>query len=163
MGKSPLFPWLRHTHQHGLVFTPSRTGYFPLFGSGQYLTRTSHPSGSRPCMKGCEAQRPVGISKRSNLLIVQIRPLSAARTQKIIGPMPSPGGCITNLVVLNQPLYGLRQRRTRMRNDRQLIIYGCSRYQSSLMDVCQPLSWFTAAPRLMHEKASLDHRAPDPA
>ena len=50
------------------------------------------------------------------------RPLSAPliRTQKIIGAMPCPIGCVTNLMVFNQPLCGSRHRRISSKNDYRL-------------------------------------------
>ena len=62
------------------------------------------------------------------------RPLSVARTQKIIGAMPCSNGCRTNLMVVSHPFADSRHGRIRIGNDCLLIMYGCSRHQSNLVD-----------------------------
>ncbi len=46
--------------------------------------------------------------------------------------MPYSIGCITNLMVISEPLSGSRQRRIRIEKDYRLIMCGRSRYQSCI-------------------------------
>ena len=47
------------------------------------------------------------------------------------------------------------------KNDYRLIMCGCSRYQSNLVDLHQPLSWITTAPTLINQKVYSHQTAPD--
>ena len=128
--------------QHDIVFYPYP---HPLFLSyrfpGQYLLiRTSHPSGSRqlyfkhtavlgaPSLK----TRPLA---HADFAIVAYGYYGWIGPQKIFGTIPCSIGCITNLMVISQPLMDSRHRRIRIKNYRCLIYwFGCSSYQSGLLD-----------------------------
>ena len=75
---------------------------------------TSHPSGSMRLRRikavhcRLRSAETLGISKWSSPPIVHRRPLSGARTQKIVGSIPCPRKCMTDLVVISQPLSGSR-------------------------------------------------------
>jgi hypothetical protein len=119
-----------------------------LFGSGHSLTHTSHPSGSMRlrrikaflCFELCLKHSPWSFS---------LDPRKSSVPLQRRASIPCSIGCITNLMVINQPLYDSRHRRVRIENNYRLIICGCSRYQSNLVDLYQPLSWLPAAPKLI--------------
>ncbi len=79
---------------------------FCRFSDQQMLTHTSHPSGSRQlCFKR------IAVLEAPSL---KTRPLPPKADQKFIGTIPCSIGCITNLMVISQPLTDSRHGRIRV-------------------------------------------------
>ncbi len=138
--KSLFFAWLEQTHQHGpfsRLFAPVISFLSVL---GRHIPiRTSHPSGSR---RLCFRRDICAVST-----MLKTRPLVHSDPRKSSVPYRVQLILSQILWLLANPLWTHGIGESGYQNDYRLIMYGCSRYQSSLVDLYQPLYRFTATPR----------------